>query len=232
MKRQDYYPSAIEEQVLWLRRFANSLPAYADVLRLGAAALADAIADALWVAYTLGPWRTGVRAFARAATSAMEAVQSGASTGAFVLPGFTVPPIGNVVPRPAGALKRIFGLVRGIKASPGYTEAIGRALGVLTITDDRVHSAPSLEVSIQRGAVNEEALLKMEKWDAPALFVEGRRGGGGWEQLAITLNSSFTDRRPLLVPGQPEIREYRACFYADNVPAGEWSPVVTVTVSP
>ena len=66
-------------------------------------ALADAIADALRVAYTLGPWRTAVRAFAKSATAAIEAVQTGAGSGSGDLPVFAPPPHEDVVPRPPGA---------------------------------------------------------------------------------------------------------------------------------
>jgi len=232
MKRQDYYPGTVGNQILWLKRFASSLPAHADALRLSAAVLADAIADALWVAYTLGPWRTAVRAFAKAATAAMEAVQTGTGRGANGLPGFTAPPLGDAVPRPSGALKRIFRLVQIIKVNSGYNEPIGRQLGLLTLTDDREHPAPSLEVTVERGEVRERAVLKMEKWGHTGLYIEGRRGGGDWEKLGITTEVTFFDERPLLVPGQPEVREYRVRYFEDSSPTGEWSPVVMVTVSP
>ena len=42
----------------------------------------------------------------------------------------------------------------------------------------------------------------------------------------------YTDARPLLVPGQAEVREYRARFYDDNVPNGAWCDVARITVSP
>ena len=119
-----------------------------------------------------------------------------------------------------------------IKFRPGYTAPIGHALGLLTIADDREHPAPSLEVAIERGAHAEMAVLKMEKWEHPGLHIEGRRAGGDWERLCMTTEGTFTDDRPLLDPARPEIREYRVRYFEDNAPTGEWSPVVTVTVSP
>lgn len=232
MKRQDYYPSAVSKQVLWLRSFANSLPLHADALRLAAAIVADAIADALWVAYTLGPWRAAVRGFSKTATAAMTAVQTGTGAEARDLPAFTIPPRGDTVPRPPGALDRIFHLVQVIKNVPGYNDAIGQMLGLLTIADDRQHPAPSLEVSVERGAKTEVAVLKMEKWGHLLLYIESRRGGGGWERLTMTSETTVRDKRPLLVPAQPEIREYRVRYYEGSAPTGEWSPVARATLSP
>ena len=100
MKRQDYYPGGLDEQALWLRAFAVELPKHARELHLDSATVADATADALWVAYTVGPWRTSVRAFARAATAAMESVQTGAASKPGELPVFTVPALDGASPRP------------------------------------------------------------------------------------------------------------------------------------
>ena len=40
------------------------------------------------------------------------------------------------------------------------------------------------------------------------------------------------DERPLLVPGTPEVREYRMRFWDKGTPNGDWTDVVKVTVSP
>ncbi len=232
MKRQDYYPSIVSEQVLWLGRFARELPGQAAELPLTAEVVAGAVADALWVAYTLGPWRTAIRMLSKTATAAMEAVQTGTGDDAHELPSIIAPVPGDAVPRPPGALKRIFRLVQILKASPGYNEAIGRHLGLLTLTDAREHPAPSLAVKVERGATSEVAVLKMEKWGRIALHIESRRGGGDWEKLGLTSRIRFTDARPLLDPARPEIREYRVRYYEGNGPTGEWSNVVKVTLSP
>lgn len=102
----------------------------------------------------------------------------------------------------------------------------------LVVADDREHPSPSLEVAIERGAYSEVAVLKMERWDHLALYIKGRRDGGDWEKLGITTEGTITDDRPLLDPARPEIREYRMRFYEGSAPTGDFSPVVTVTVSP
>ena len=44
--------------------------------------------------------------------------------------------------------------------------------------------------------------------------------------------SPFIDDRPLLVPGQAEVREIRARFFDDGVPSSGWCDVAKVTISP
>ena len=58
------------------------------------------------------------------------------------------------------------------------------------------------------------------------------RGGRGVEFLAIQTKSPCTDVRPLLVAGQAEVREFRARFWDDGQPNGDWCDVAKVTVSP
>ena len=60
--------------------------------------------------------------------------------------------------------------------------------------------------------------------------VPSRCGTGPWEMLAIDLESPYFDERPLLVAGQPEVREYRMRWYDKDGPNGDWSPVQKVTV--
>ena len=60
-----------------------------------------------------------------------------------------------------------------------------------------------------------------------AVFVESRRGGPSapWEFLGIDSESPYEDARPLLVAGQPEIREYRMRFWDKGTPNGDWTDV-------
>ncbi|MFN0075974.1 MAG: hypothetical protein ACKVY0_05825 [Prosthecobacter sp.] len=64
------------------------------------------------------------------------------------------------------------------------------------------------------------------------VYIEGRRGTGAWEFLAIDTESPYIDQRPLLAAGTPEVREYRMRFWDKGTPNGDWTDVVKVTVSP
>ena len=42
-------------------------------------------------------------------------------------------------------------------------------------------------------------------------------------------NNPYVDGSPPLVPGTPEVREYRARYMDNDLPVGEWSDVISVT---
>lgn len=70
----------------------------------------------------------------------------------------------------------------------------------------------------------------LQGWDA--VEIEGRRGPGGWELLAVCLKRKFTDTRPPLVAGQPEVRDYRCRFREGDETQELYSDVVRVTTKP
>ena len=74
--------------------------------------------------------------------------------------------------------------------------------------------------------------LTFYKYNHMGVYIEGRRGTGAWEFLAIDTESPYEDERPLLVAGAPEVREYRMRFWDKGTPNGDWTDVVKVTVSP
>jgi hypothetical protein len=232
MTRQDYYPVSIPAQVLWLRHFADTLPQYIGALAIDETRLRDGIADALWLAYVIGPWRTELRRIAPAGTAAIEHAQTGKGDhAAMQLPLYQLPPLPEgVVPRPAGALKRLFKLVRTIKFAKGYTDGIGQLLGILPKQDTSEHATPTFKIKVLPASPNQKVAIRSSKHGHDGVFIETRRGGGDWEKLAISMKHLHEDKRPLLVPGQPELREYRLRFWDNGKPNGDWTDVATVTV--
>lgn len=98
--------------------------------------------------------------------------------------------------------------------------------------DHSTHDAPDLKVTVQDGDTHQAALLKFIKYGHMGVYLESRRGPGTWEFLTIDTESPYLDDRPLLVPGTPEVREYRARFWDKGTPNGEWTDVVKVTIAP
>ena len=237
MKRQHYYPSAIPDQVLWLMNYADKITGYLTAVGMAAGAPAT-VADARYLAYILGPWLTDVRAFNKAATDAITIAESGLTAGSqYPMPVFTAPPMPTtplppVVPVPAGALDRIFKVVAQLKEATGYTTAMGMDLKIIGAEDSADHPTPKYSLKLGQGTSCQCVDIPFSKFGHEGVYIEGKRGGGPFEFVAIDTEKPYTDARPLLNPTQPEVREYRLRFWDKGNPNGPWSDVQKITVAP
>lgn len=236
MKRQRYFPATVAARPEWFNNYATQLPLANPVLALPAADVTASVADARYCEHVCGAWLTAARELGPAATAAVDDLFDGAGADPFVLPGFNPPPLpAGVTAVPPGALRRIFAFVQTIKASPGYTEAIGLQLGIVGQEDAAEHPLPEFSVKVERGGTAgscECVKVVFKKFGRQGVVIYSRRGGGAWEMLAIDLSSPYLDERPLLAPGTPEVREYRLQYYDDAAPVGGFTDVVSVTVTP
>ena len=232
MKRQDYYPSCIGDQVNWLDNYSVKLPLYGATLGVAPADVAASVNDAKWSNYVLGTWLSAVRAFSPSTTDAVDAVLTGAGTAAVVLPTFTAPtlPAGVSAALP-GALNRIFALIAKMKLSANCTEAIGTDLGIVGAAATE-KPLPKFSAELLQGAGCQCVRLTFSKYTHMGVYIESRRGAGAFEFLGIDTQSPYLDERPLLAPTAPEVREYRMRFWDKGTPNGDWTDVEKVTVSP
>lgn len=240
VKRKYYYPGDSAFRPEWHANFAAKLLQYGATLTLPAGEMNVGIADNLYLAYALGEWITNVREYAPACTSALDTLARGTGAEAFVFlvcvaPALPTLPVGITEVLP-GALDRTFRLVKLIKTRPGYTEAIGLDMGIvgseLPPPPPGDVPPPRITVTVIAGDTHQKGRLKFIKDGHEYVAFESRRGGGAWEPIGMTNKSPFIDDRPLLVPGQAEVREYRARFFDNNQPNGEWCAVQKVTISP
>ena len=232
MKRQDYYPSRIGDQVNWLDNYAAKLPTYGTTLGVLAAEVTASVNDAKWCKYVLGSWLTAVRNFAPSTTDAVDDVLTGGGTAAVVLPTFAAPALpAGVTAQLPGALNRIFALIARMKLAGAYTEAIGTDLGLVGAAETE-KPLPKFSANPEQGAANEIVRLVFSKYTHMGVYIESRRGTGAWEFLAIDTESPYLDERALAAAGQPEVREYRMRFWDKGTPNGDWTDVAKVTVSP
>lgn len=240
MRRQPYYPKKIAEQPEWHSNMAEKCQIYMPALGFSAAEVDSAVADNLILAYGLGNWISNVRDFAPSCTSSLKDLIGGTGVTNYAFPVYAAPalptlPAGitGVLP---GALERIFRLVQSIKSKPGYTEAMGIDMGIVGSEAPAPPPGdappPRLTVLVIQGSLNEAGRIKFFKDGHMGIWLECRRNGGAWEYLTATPKSPYIDDRPLLVAGQPEVREYRARFWDDGVPNGDWCDVAKVTVGP
>ena len=236
MKRQNYYPSRVAEQLLWLENFRNKITGYQATLGLTAGQIAAAIADARWLIYVLGSWLPAVRAFAPACTQTAEDAQTGTGAAALALTTFTPPvlpstPAPAVVPVAPGALDRIFALVALIKDAAGYTGPIGEDLNLAGSEKggpDLVTLQPILTAEI----IGNNVHLGWN-WQGYGAFLDMLEiqvdRGSGWVHLASDTTPNYIDTMPF--PANFTGWKYRAIFHIGDAAVGIWSAVVSVGVA-
>jgi hypothetical protein len=233
MKRQRYFPRLINARPEWFGNYATKLQELNAQLGLPAPEVAATVADALYLKYLTGDWLTAAREFGPSATASIEMAFDGPGPDPFAPASFVAPPLPTgVVAVAAGALQRIFAFVQTIKAAPAYTEQIGLALGIVGEEDATEHLVPTFSLKVERGEASEVVKVIFRKYGRPGVAIYCRRGGSGWELLAIDLASPYLDARPLLVATQPETREYRLQYYEAEAPVGDFTAIASVTVAP
>lgn len=231
MPRQPYYPSRIASQVEWLQNFRAKLPGYATALGVSAGQLTAAAADSGWLIYVLGTWLGSVRAWSPACTDYVQEIQTG--TGSPALPTFTAPtPPAGVTAVAAGALDRLFDLVQALKDAAGYSEAIGTDLGIVGAEAAADHPVPGVKLSAMQGGGCQCVKIAFTKYSHQGVYIESKRGAGGWEFIGVDTESPYMDERALLAAGTPEVREYRLRYWDKGTPNGEWTDLMRITVSP
>ncbi len=232
MKRQAYYPSRIANQVLWLENFAAKLAGYQAILTsITAAQITAGLADAKWLIYVLSTWQPAVRAFAPSCTAAVNEALSGTGSTPQVLTTFIAPalPSGTVAVKP-GALERIFALVADIKVSDGYTEVIGKDLGIVGAEQgapDMATLQPELTAKIAGNIVEIGWSWQGHSAFLDMLEIQVDRGQG-WTHLASDTTPGYNDTAPF--PATLTRWKYRAIFRVDDAQVGIWSQVVEVAV--
>lgn len=233
MNRQEYYPIQNNDQISWLGNFRGKLPGHCDRLGIAAGDYTPILKDAAYLAYLLGTWIGALRTYSKACTVYMELAQMG--HGSSERPTFPDPPLPDGVEEvPPGALRRIFAFVQRLKKTPDCDQATQRDLGLLPRPDYAEHRAPGFEPSLLPWQTGQMVKVRFFKYGHEGVLVQSRRGDldGSWEQVGVTTASPWFDKRPLLVAGQPEVREYRLCFWDKGEGNGDWTAVSRVTVSP
>lgn len=126
-------------------------------------------------------------------------------------------------------LPEIRAALRLLKAQPGYTDDIGRSLGIVAAPGSSALPAtvrPTASAEARRGLVR----IRFRKSGLDGVNVYGRRAGEtAWRLLGRDNQSPFEDRAPLDKPGVPEVREYQLIGVQRDQEVGLASDTLTVT---
>ncbi|WP_295455884.1 hypothetical protein [uncultured Thiodictyon sp.] len=122
---------------------------------------------------------------------------------------------------------------RRIKAHAKYTPALGALMGLegADYTPKPATAKPSLSgLDLSDGEIQID-FTKGPMSDAIHLYCQ-REGDTGWVLLGLANVSPFIDRRPLLVPGKPELRRYTAVYVKNYKEFGQFSDEIVVNCAP
>ena len=231
MKKNHFLPAGNAQRGIWLGNFKAKLTA-ALITKLGLSKEeTDALsADTLSFLYSLS-LTEAAKTFEHQCVTYQLALRNGPQGVDVVsVPVFS---FAGVIPEAvvAGIFIRVSKLVKKIKASVNYTDDIGRALGIIGSEMEAKSANDAVKPILTGKMVAGEAQIKYTRGENDGIRLESKRGAENSFTLLDKINkTSYLDKRPTLVEGQPEKREYRAWFFVGDELVGQVSAVITVTV--
>jgi len=233
MKKSNYYPTAQNDQIVWLTNYANQIQVLGPGLGLTSAEIKAIVADCLWLVYLLQAWLPATRTWSQTGTNTMTEAQTGDGTKLMVLPVYVAPALPTgAAPMNTGALTRIFAQVQAIKNGGQCSDKDAATLGIFGSEQpgpDWATLQPVFTVSIVGGQV----VIKWN-WGGYAAFLDAiefqvdRNDGKGNVLLTIDTTPGYTDTQPF--PANKTVWTYRAIYQLNDARVGVWSQSVSVAV--
>ena len=228
-------PRTDNELMVWLNNFSTSFATHATALGFTAADVSSVGADAAMLSYLVGDLVPTYKSALKARSTYKNLVVA----GTLGRPASPPPPAPTTPTPPAtvppGILARLRNLVQRIQLAPGYTEAIGRDLGILGVEagDPGFSGDPAKPTAKAHAIASNTVQIDFSKGRFHGVLIESRRTGESeWQTLATDNFSPYVDARPLLQAGKPEVREYRLRYVELDEPVGEWSDIISAAARP
>ncbi len=229
MANQTFLPRPENERIDWLQDFADGLPDFAKKYGLTDDQVADVqkgLAFILaWYTYKneLEAHKTQVTAYF---AEQLYGVPAGA-TGS-VLPVQPVIPA-LIAPLP-GILNRALAIGKSMKKQGVYTDADGQGLGLIGVDHNIDFNSlkPQITIKLVNGGHPEIHWLK-HGLDGIQIFKDS--GTGIFSLLAYVSHPPTIDNAPLPAAGTSAIWRYKTIYVHNDMPVGNYSDVVSVTVT-
>ena len=225
---RDILPRTNTEMAAWFLHFASKIEAHAPALSVSAADVAALKADAAMVDWTLRvlpSLRASGQQFTAFKEDLLDGQTGGAPCAAPAAPTFSPPPAAV----PAGAIARTRARAQRIKKSPGYTEAIGRDLEIISPTAADIAADDTSKPTFRATPLpHSEVRLDWVKGRHSGVVIQGKRAGDtDWVDLGKDNYSPYVDGRSALTASTSETRQYRARYLDKDDEVGAWSDVVS-----
>jgi len=121
-------------------------------------------------------------------------------------------------------------IAKKIKSSTGYTEEIGRDLGIIgpdVLPPDLMSVKPTLKAAVSGGAV----VIEFDKGALEGVRIHSKRGPEtDFTYLATDTHSPYTDNRVKLDSGKPEERQYYTHYFSNDYEVGQQSGIETAVM--
>ncbi len=197
----DYIPQSDADLSIWLNNYSKTLPTYAAALGLSDD---DVVNAQKWCKLIID----AIAASTAAQAAARQAVADKETS------------ITTNVP----LLRE--GIQLG-KKGKGYTEAIGKALGIVAPGDTPDFDAYKTVLNAQ--VFPGHVTVKFTKKGVQGVNIYGRlKGENNWTKLAYDTFSPYVDNRPLGTSGVPETRENMGIGVVHDAEVGQMSDIVQV----
>lgn len=223
-----YIPNSDSDRSVWLNNFSTKINTYATLVGITAAEVTAIQKDTAMYVYIINMLEAykqtvnNITSYKNLLKRAVGQQHLGAIPSA--------PTLGTAPASvPEGVFDRISKLVKRIKASANYTEAMGNDLGIIapTQTIDIATMQPDLRVSLDADRPH----IKCSKGyaDAIDLYVD-RKDGLGFVLIGRLLKLDYID--VVSLPANTVLAEwdYKARYVIGNDPVGLMSAVVSVVV--
>ena len=229
MPNLPYFPKREGDQTLWFTNLKERVADHYTALEISLARQTKIQLVLAWLIWTWQTFMPGRRADGPAATNWRNQLIYGennpAVSAAPPAPFNPTPPAGTPF---FGMLNWLFDEIGRWKKAEGYVDTIGLELGIIGSSQQGHNNPPELNLGTLAQNLVE---LLFYLWEHDGVWIESQRQGEAvFSFLATSIGSPFVDSRPLKVAGQPEWREYRACWWDQGTATLVFGPVLRVVV--
>jgi len=233
MASSEIVPGSDSGAAAWVLHLSSKIDTHAPTLALSADDVATLKADAAmvdWIIKVVPSLRASSQQFTAFKDEVLHGASNGTPATAPASPTFLKPPAAV----PAGAIPRSRALAQRIKNALGYTEAMGRDLGIVAATSAGLADDDSAKPTFRGTALpHSENRLDWVKKRHSGVVIQGKQPGDtDWVDLGQDNYSPYVDGRPPVTVGASETREYRMRYLDKDNEVGEWSDVVSVVTIP
>jgi hypothetical protein len=133
----------------------------------------------------------------------------------------------------AGIVKRIRAMVKRLRASSNYNEAVGQDFRVINPATDKFIAATAKPTLKIKALANSTVEIGFVKGESDGIELEIQRGSEtSWTRIGKFIKTPAEDDTPTITPNTPEVRRYRGRFLEGNKPVGLFSDIATIVTTP